>query len=131
MNGRGARFPRAARLTRAGHFSAVFEARKRVCGRFFCLHWRKKEAGWARVGLVVPRRFARKAVTRNWIKRLAREAFRQWEGRALAIDVVVRLAQPVVDASRRALWADLNALLARLAVAAGQGATVGVTEEER
>lgn len=41
------------------------------------LHFRKNEAGIERLGMVVSKRVALKAVTRNRIKRLIREIFRQ------------------------------------------------------
>lgn len=41
------------------------------------LHFRKNEAGIERLGMVVSKRVALKAITRNRIKRLIREIFRQ------------------------------------------------------
>ena len=41
------------------------------------LHFRKNEAGIERLGVVVSKRVALKAITRNRIKRLIREIFRQ------------------------------------------------------
>ncbi len=109
------RFPRAARLVTAAQYAAVFENRQRLTGRFFSLHWAPNAVGFARLGLVMPKRLARRAVLRNLIKRLAREAFRLWPGRVLPVDVVIRLSAPTAEASRRSLREDLAALLTRLA----------------
>ncbi len=83
------------------------------------LYVRANTLGHARLGVVVAKRLAPRAVTRNLIKRLAREAFRR-DGAALlgAADCIVRLNRPVVvrqqPASSRALRRTLGAELGRL-----------------
>lgn len=83
------------------------------------LYVRANTLGHARLGVVVAKRLAPRAVTRNLIKRLAREAFRR-DGTALlgASDCIVRLNRPVVTrqqpASTRALRRTLGAELGRL-----------------
>lgn len=115
MTSTGARFPRAARLTKPSHFAAVFAGRQKLCGRFFCVYWVGNRVGEARLGLVVPKRVARQAVARNLLKRLIREAFRCWPGRHWSIDLVVRVADPAAQtATRREVRAALSELLARL-----------------
>lgn len=114
MSTAGARFPRAARLTKPSHFATVFDSRQRLCGRFFCLHWRENGLGYARLGLVVAKRVARRAVERNWLKRQIREQFRLWPGRCFGVDLVVRVTQPTAEWSRAVLRGDLAQLFARL-----------------
>jgi ribonuclease P protein component len=114
MNGPGARFPRAARLTKPSHYAAVFAGRNKLCGRFFCLHWLVNELGQARLGLVVAKRVARRAVARNRFKRLIRETFRCWAGRRFPIDLVVRVAPEAPNAPWQELRRDLDELLLRL-----------------
>lgn len=48
-------------------------------------------SGCARLALIVPKRFAARAVLRNRIRRLVREAFRLGQARIGAQDCVVRL----------------------------------------
>ena len=63
----------------------------------------------ARLGVVAAKRFAPRAVTRNTIKRVARELFRQT---ALPpIDCIVRLSRPVNTKSGPATSAGLKAQL--------------------
>lgn len=114
MSAPGARFPRAARLTKPSHFAAVFAARQKLCGRFFCVHWRENGLPHARLGLVVAKRVAKRAVRRNWLKRQIREIFRVWPGRSVGVDLVVRVTHPPQDATRRMLRAELEVLFARL-----------------
>jgi ribonuclease P protein component len=49
----------------------------------------------ARLGLVVPKRNAKRAVHRNLVKRLAREAFRHVCTELPAYDLVLRLGKPL------------------------------------
>lgn len=64
----------------------------------------------ARLGLVVGKRFARRAVTRNSIKRMARELFRVTKLRHC--DYLIRLSAPVntkdQPATNRALKTELK-----------------------
>ena len=63
----------------------------------------------ARLGVVVAKRFAPRAVTRNTIKRVTRELFRQTG--LPAIDCLVRLAKPVNSKDGPATTAKLKAAL--------------------
>lgn len=84
----------------------------------------------ARLGLVVPKRLARRAVTRNLVKRQARVAFGR-HGSALAPgDWVLRLRAPIdpqrfpsaaSDALRALLREELAALFAGLVANAARG----------
>lgn len=81
----------------------------------------KPESAGARLGLVIPKRLARRAVLRNQIKRLAREAFRQVLPELPAMDLVLRLTKPPLPANilvsgewRQAWRRDIDGLLAGL-----------------
>ena len=80
------------------------------------LYTRLNELPHARLGVVVAKRFAPRAVTRNTIKRVTRELFRV--SKLPAIDCIVRLARPVNTkqgpATNAALKAVLRAEIARL-----------------
>ncbi|MDR2000893.1 MAG: ribonuclease P protein component [Zoogloeaceae bacterium] len=112
------------RLHRPAEFSAVMASRARTIGGCFELRYRRRPltaAGQpvdrARLGLIIPKRFAKRAVLRNLLKRLAREAFRHT--RLPPVDIVLRLAKaPAADAGlgnsalRREWRETLNNLLA-------------------
>src|SRR3546814_6780460 len=51
----------------------------------------QEQNGCARLGLIIAKRFAAKSVTRNAIKRVIREAFRQKRADLPACDLVFRL----------------------------------------
>lgn len=74
----------------------------------------------ARLGLVVPKRNAKRAVHRNLIKRLAREAFRHVCGQLPAYDLVLRLGRPLnavtqdLPRQRKEWRVQIDGLLQRL-----------------
>jgi ribonuclease P protein component len=102
-------------LTRTDDFSSVFSFRKVVRSANFLLHWRPnggEGSGGARLGLVVAKRHLRRAVDRNLVKRLAREAFRARRGEWPCCDFIVRLAaKPPQPLDRRALAGEIRGLL--------------------
>ena len=87
-------------------------------GSYFALHFRAAGANAPRLGLVIGKKLAARAVQRNLLKRLARETFRQARRELPAYDLVLRLAQApgrCMDTQARAVWrADIEQLLARL-----------------
>lgn len=101
----GLDFPGCCRLHTAADFSRVFAARRVLRGEYFDLHYLAvrpevvlAEAG-ARLGLVIAKKLARRAVQRNLLKRLAREAFRHSRSGLPAYDLVLRLARSPISAS--------------------------------
>ena len=73
------------------------------------LYTRSNELPHARLGVVVAKRFAPRAVTRNTIKRVTRELFRV--AQLPAVDCIVRLARPVNTKQGPATTAALKAVL--------------------
>lgn len=87
------------------------------------MHYRSNEGDGARLGLVIAKKLARRAVLRNLLKRLGREAFRQTRADLPPFDLVLRLAKPVVKAervTRQVLRAEIDALLRRFRERAAQ-----------
>lgn len=86
-------YPREKRIVKTDEFSSVFRLRPVHRSPHFVLYARKTTLLQARLGVVVAKRFAPRAVTRNTIKRIAREIFRQ--SSLSAYDCIVRLSRPV------------------------------------
>ncbi len=70
--------------------------------------------GRPRLGLVIPKKLARRAVLRNAIKRQAREAFRLRRTNLPALDLVLRLARPVSGMEKKRWRAEIDDLFERL-----------------
>lgn len=102
-------FARARRIIKTDEFSSVFRLRPAYRTAHFVLYTRVSELPHARLGVVVAKRFAPRAVTRNTIKRVTRELFRQ--SNLLALDCIVRLSKPVNTKAGPATSAQLKALL--------------------
>ena len=83
-------FERGARLTTASEFRRVFRNPEVSADPLFKVLACRGTAGRARLGLAVSRQVARRATTRNRLKRVIRESFRRhFAGGGPAIDFVV------------------------------------------
>ena len=119
--GRGtqsAAFPRCYRLTRTDEYSSVFSFRKALKSACFLLHYRPQGDGQirkVRLGVVIAKRFLRRAVDRNLFRRLIREVFRKQRQELPPYDMIFRLAvKPSFPLDRQAIAAEIQTLLDRL-----------------
>lgn len=82
---------------------------------FFQVYARPNDLGHGRVGLVVGKKVAKRAVRRNYIKRTVREWFRLNQHQLAGMDYVVRAKQVFTrEQSREAVMA-LSTLFAKIA----------------
>jgi len=86
-----AAFPKAARLLKTDEFSSVFRLRPWRRSTHFVVYARPTGQA-ARLGLVVGKKFAARAATRNLVKRIARESFRLRRAQFDGWDVLLRLS---------------------------------------
>jgi len=139
LNAASFRFQPASRLLNGKEYTAVFANRRVLRGGPFELYYRpltslaapagpetpampasSTEHQTARLGLVVPKRNAKRAVHRNLVKRLAREAFRHVCSQLPAYDLVLRLGKPLnaktatLDSQRKVWRSEIDSLLQRL-----------------
>lgn len=102
-------YPRERRIVKTDEFSSVFRLRPVQRTAHFVLYTRLNQLTHARLGVVAAKRFAPRAVTRNTIKRVTRELFRQ--AALPPIDCIVRLSKPVNTKAGPATSAPLKAAL--------------------
>lgn len=93
-------YARFRRILKTDEFSSVFRLRPVFRTAHFVLYARTNALGHARLGVVVAKRLAPRAVTRNMIKRLAREMFRKADSNNS--DYIIRLSTPVVERDQSA-----------------------------
>ena len=106
-----ATFPTAARLHRPTEFSAALSGRRVARGVYFVVTAKVLGSAEqlnatppiARLGLIMAKRFAQHASTRNALKRVVREAFRSCRLSLPAADYVVRLNKRIEAISLTAL----------------------------
>ncbi|MGB6054119.1 MAG: ribonuclease P protein component [Burkholderiaceae bacterium] len=102
-------YTRDRRIVKTDDFSSVFRLRPVRKTAHFVLYTRANGLPQARLGVVAAKRLAPRAVTRNAVKRAARETFRQM---ALpSLDCVVRLARPLNTRAEPATSARLKTQL--------------------
>lgn len=87
---KAAHFPRDLRLTGSAQFQRVFKnARLRYTAAAVVVLAADNNLGFARLGLAISRKMARRAVTRNRIKRVIRDSFRCQRQALPSMDIVV------------------------------------------
>ena len=108
-----ATFPAAARLHRPEEFSTALSGRRVARGNLLVLTAVTNPSGTAqltaRLGLVIGKRHAQRATTRNAIKRVVRESFRALRMDLPAGDYVMRLQRAVGEVSLTSLKQSVRA----------------------
>ena len=107
-------FGSSLRLHKTDEYSSVFAFRRVLRGRWFNLHYCPNSLGHARIGLVVAKKLAKRAVQRNLVKRIGRDLFRHAQADLPAHDLVLRLSAKLDNVTRRMMREDMNSLLGRL-----------------
>lgn len=107
-------FGSSLRLHKTDEYSSVFAFRRVLRGRWFNLHYCPNSLGHARIGLVVAKKLAKRAVQRNLVKRIGRDLFRHTQADLPAHDLVLRLSARLDNVTRRMMREDMNSLLGRL-----------------
>jgi len=93
----------------AAAFGRVFKDAKRSRDKWFTVLSRNNEAQHARLGLAISKKHCRKATSRNTIKRIVRESFRQHQAELQGLDIVVINQPAATTATRRQLFDSLAA----------------------
>jgi ribonuclease P protein component len=94
---------------KADDFSSAFHLRPVYRTAHFVLYARSNQLPHARLGVVAAKRLAPRAVTRNAVKRAAREMFRVTP--LPAIDCIVRLSKPLNTKKDPATSVSLKTML--------------------
>ena len=113
-NPAGFGFDSSLRLHKTDEFSSVFAFRRVLRGARFALHYSPNPAGTARLGLVVAKKLAKRAVQRNLVKRIGRDVFRHAHASLPPYDLVLRLSARLDGVTRREMREEMIGLLGRL-----------------
>lgn len=108
------RFVRSMRLLKTDDFSSVFSLRRSSGDAFFQVLIAPNGLPHARLGLVVGRKTDRRAVARNYIKRLVRETFRLNAENLAGLDLVIRSRRSFSRREGGEAQASLLSLFARV-----------------
>jgi ribonuclease P protein component len=102
---------RRYRLRGAAQFAAVFRAGRRIEGTRLQLVAAPATAGVGRVGYIIGSRQLRRAIDRNRLKRMLREAIASRREQLNAFDVVLRLRRACTPEELKIAAAEAAALL--------------------
>ncbi len=108
--------PRSHRLHNADDFSAVIRFRRVATGDFLQIYVKPNNINYPRLGLIVAKKMARRAVERNMVKRLLREFFRLNQHCQVTInmDWVIRLKCPITRGEMCHLTKEAKLLMLQL-----------------
>ena len=101
-------FPRQGRLLSTEEFDAVFKNPVRAGAPGMLILAKMNQLQRPRLGLVVPKKVLKRAVWRNRVKRLVREAFRQHQDFLPAADLVFIAKPGIGEISNQDLFAALT-----------------------
>ena len=107
-------FPQSIRLKTADDFSIVFKQAKKLNYREFSVYIRSNELDHPRLGLAISKKSAKKAVTRNLIKRIIRENFRINQDKLKGWDIIFVAKFAAGQSSRQELHAVVESICNRL-----------------
>jgi len=118
-----ATLPRRARLLRREHYVEALAAGRTRTQRYFTLYVRPNGESLARIGIITSKRVAPRAVDRNRMKRLVREAFRSMRQQLQGVDIVVQLRRCPPRSATATARAEVARLLEQCAAPTGGDGT--------
>lgn len=107
-------FPPSARLHSPPEYQQAFSEGRRHHGQLFRMHFRADPDGPVRLGVSVSKRVDKRAVGRNRVKRVCRDAFRSLASGLPHGDIVLVARPEAAKADNAAIRDDLQRLFAKL-----------------
>ena len=112
MNGFG--FSKPKHLVKTDEISSVFSFNCRFSSEHFQLIVKPGNLDFARLAVIVSKKTARLATSRNYIKRVAREVFRLQQCELSGLDIVVRVRKSFTQADYAGIAQELRVQFSRL-----------------
>lgn len=98
------------RLTNADDFSSVFVLKMRFNGVFLNIYHKPNQLQFNRFGLIVSKKINKKAVCRNYMKRVIRSIFRSNET-SKKFDIVIQVKKHFTNNDFLTVTKDIHAFL--------------------
>ncbi len=108
------RLLKEAKLIKTDEFSSVFNFRKRIATEYLALHYQGNQLQRPRLGLVVGKKTAKLAVSRNYMRRVLRELFRLHQHEISAADIILRVQKKFDKRDFQLIKLEFNALVVKL-----------------
>jgi ribonuclease P protein component len=107
-------FPGRYKLLKTDEFSSVFSFRRRIFGECLAMYFMPNSLGHPRLGIVVSKKTARRAVARNYMRRVLREWFRLNREKLGGLDMVIKVQKPFARIEFQPTQEELQRFLNRL-----------------
>lgn len=107
-------FSRRLRLLTKADFQSVFDRSNKVNQKYLLALFKPNENNTARLGLIIGKRVAKKAVSRNQFKRIIRESFRQHQNRLPNLDMIIIARQQCDQLDKATLREGIDKLWEKL-----------------
>ncbi len=108
------RLVKEAKMIKTDDFSSVFNFRKRISTEHLALHYQANNLQRARLGLVVGKKTAKLAVSRNYMRRVLREFFRLQQHEICHADLIVRVQKKFGKSEFNRIKQEFNGLMVKL-----------------
>lgn len=106
-------FSKAKHLVKTDDISSVFSFNNRFSSEHFQVLAKPGTYEFARMAVIVSKKTARLASTRNYIKRVSREIFRLQQHQLAGLDMVIRVRRSFSSAEYLVIEQELRAQLER------------------
>jgi ribonuclease P protein component len=103
-----------AKMIKTDDFSSVFNFRKRISSQYLAIHYQPNALQHARLGLVIGKKTAKLAVSRNYMRRVLREFFRLQQHEICHVDLVIRVQKKFSKVDFIQIKQEFNSLLEKL-----------------
>lgn len=110
------RFLRSHKLVSKSEFQSLFDQSDKVSQRYLLALYKPNTKAHGRIGIIVGKRVAAHAVTRNKIKRVIRESFRANQEQLKCLDIVVIARQQCGTQDKIQLREGIDKLWQRLII---------------
>ncbi|OGV76552.1 MAG: ribonuclease P protein component [Methylotenera sp. RIFCSPLOWO2_02_FULL_45_14] len=103
-----------AKMIKTDDFSSVFNFRKRISTLYLAMHYQPNMHQRARLGLVVGKKTAKLAVSRNYMRRVLREFFRLKQHEICHVDLIIRVQKKFGKSDFIQIKQEFDMLIAKL-----------------
>ncbi len=108
------RLVKLAKMIKTDDFSSVFNFRKRISTEHLAIHYQPNMHERARLGLVVGKKTAKLAVSRNYMRRVLREFFRLQQHEICHVDLIIRVQKKFSKVDFIQIKQEFNLLIGKL-----------------